>query len=87
MKNLNTDPLIYADIGFIRETISNLVAQNNFSAGVAAGLQQLIELVVATLEAHALITRITGKGFIFDGQLSVAAAVQRAHDLRELLRF
>ena len=86
MKDLNAEPLIYADIGFIREAIADFFTQSNSSAGAASGLRQIIDFVVTELEVHALMARVAGKGFIFDGKLSVADAVQRAYDLRDLLR-
>ena len=86
MEALSVGPLIYADMAFIRETVADFVAQGLLNAGVSEGLGQIIDFVVTTLEAHALMARAAGKDLIFDGKLSVADAVQRAHDLRELLR-
>ena len=86
MEELSANPLIYADMAFIREAVADFVAQGGLTVGVAAGLAQVVDFVVATLETHALMARVAGKTFIFDGKLSVVDALKRASDLRGLLQ-
>lgn len=85
MEPLSADPLIYADITFIRETVADFAAQGRFSAGVAEGIGQMFDFVVTTLEAQALMARAAGKVVIFEGKMSVFDALLRAAELRGLL--
>jgi len=79
---INADPLIYEDMDFIREVFARHVAR----IGCVDWVFPLIDTVVSVLETDALLARTTGKRHIFNGKLSVADAVQRARDLRDLTR-
>lgn len=75
---VSADPLIWADIKSVRESIADIESQGKSTAC----LSQIIGFAVSVLEGAALVAVARGDGYVFDGRMSVEDARRRAEHLR-----
>jgi len=66
------------------ELLRNIVADASAAGKNLSGVAQVIAVVITELELQALTARLTNRTHVFQGKLTVAAALERSHALRQL---
>lgn len=66
------------------ELLRDFIAEASAAGKNLSGVAQVIAVIITELELQALTARLTNRSHVFDGKLTVAAALQRSKELRQL---